>query len=133
MSGTLLKMLVIPYKIMAKPCKMLSAPCIMLAATHLMFVKDQRGGLSLRWFVAHLLISSSVETLLRISSRMERYLNNKFGKSDSKLSSLLHGLPSICLYKLPLVYKISSRQGLIKITINLLNMNWKTQSQVRIH
>ena len=47
MSGTLLKVLAIPYKIMAPPYKMLAAPCIMSAATHLMFAKDQRGGVEL--------------------------------------------------------------------------------------
>ena len=45
MSYTLLQMLVIPRKMTARPCKMTIAPCVMLAATHLMFAKDQRGGL----------------------------------------------------------------------------------------
>ena len=44
-SGTLLKMLVILFKMMNPPCKMSAAPRIMSAATHLMFAKIQRGGL----------------------------------------------------------------------------------------
>ena len=45
MSGTLLKMLAIPYKMMALLYKMSAAPFIMSATTHLMFAKDERGGL----------------------------------------------------------------------------------------
>ena len=42
-SCTLLQMLVIWRKMMARPCKMMAAPCVMLATTHLMFAKHQRG------------------------------------------------------------------------------------------
>ena len=45
MSCTFLQMLVILRKMTAGPCKMTATPPIMLAATHLMFAKDQRGGL----------------------------------------------------------------------------------------
>merc|ERR1712235_176003 len=45
MSCKLLQMLVILHKMTAGPRKMMAAPCKMTAATHLMFAKDQRGGL----------------------------------------------------------------------------------------
>merc|ERR1712131_520574 len=45
MSCKLLQMLVIPHKMTARPRKMAAAPRKMTAATHLMFAKDQRGGL----------------------------------------------------------------------------------------
>merc|ERR1712131_388941 len=45
MSCKLLQMLVILYKMTARMRKMTAAPRKMTAATHLMFAKDQRGGL----------------------------------------------------------------------------------------
>ena len=45
MSDTALRMLSIPPEMTAASCKMSATPCIILAATHLIFAKDQRGGL----------------------------------------------------------------------------------------
>ena len=45
MSDTALRMLSIPPEMTATSCKMSATPCIILAATHLIFAKDQKGGL----------------------------------------------------------------------------------------
>ena len=45
MSCKLLQMLVIPHKMTAALRKMMAVPRKMTAATHLLFAKDQRGGL----------------------------------------------------------------------------------------